>query len=722
MLQFKRAFGGSVTVALLSLSLSLVAVPARAEPEAYTDSFARSCSASTVEDISNYEGDLIYEVLVDRFYDGDASNNNPYHKSNSYDARHKDINRYFGGDWKGLAQKLPYLANMGVGAIWISPPYNNLDDPYFENGNYYNGYHGYWAKDYFVPDEHWGKWKEFDSLVENAHRQGIKVIIDFAPNHTNHTDSVENAGLYREGSLVGRYNNDIGGLGLFHHLGNRANDESTLYDYQYKDLANLADLSTENPLVQKYLTDAIDVWLSHGVDGIRNDATLHQSKAFRTVFADHVNTTKPVFHFGEYFISTPDSKYDDYRKSPQETGINLLDFEYANVARDVFGSFSKNMHDLAAMLKRTESDYWHVNDSVTWLDSHDKERLYSLQSNKGIFHTALAFLMTSRGTPVIYYGTEQYMPGVNGDAGRTWMTGFDQNTDAYKLIADLARLRKINPALRYGSTKIRWESNDVLVMERTFGKNVVMVALNRSGNHVDITGLRTVLKDGVYKDVLDGRHSGNSIFVSHGAVKPFDLGPSEIGVWSSVIPSSTPLIGAVGNAVAKPGDVLTIDGEGFGNTTGSVSILGIDAPVTCWSPTQIKTVVPQGVSGMGDVLVSVNNQISNRFSFKAHTASQVQVVFHENVQTSYGEQVYVVGDVPELGDNNPANAIGPMFNPEYPEWFLPVSVPADRDVSFKFIKKDGNGRITWEGGSQRIIHTPTVGQGVQDSPHYNWKF
>ncbi|XCB30820.1 alpha-amylase family glycosyl hydrolase [Arcanobacterium hippocoleae] len=689
-------------------------------PQAFAS--LQTCSSSSVENVSNYEGDLIYEVLVDRFYDGDPNNNNPYGKNNSYDPEHKDINRYFGGDWKGLTEKLPYLANMGVGAIWISPPYNNLDDPYLENGNYYNAYHGYWAKDYFVPDEHWGSWADFDALVSAAHQQGIKVVIDFAPNHTNHTDSVENAALYREGKLVGRYSDDIGGQGLFHHLGNRANNDSTLFDYQFKDLANLADLSTENSFVQNYLNDAIDVWLQHGVDGIRNDATLHQSQAFRTVFSDHVNGAKPVFHFGEYFISTPDSKYDDYRHSPEATGINILDFEYANVARDVFGPFTKNMHDLAGMLERTENDYWHVNDAVTWLDSHDKERLYSLQSNKGIFHTALAFLMTSRGTPVIYYGTEQYMPGPNGDAGRTWMTSFNQETEAYKLIADLAKLRKENSALRYGDTEVRWKNNDVLIFERTFGENTVVVAINRSGSNFNISGLKTSLSNGIYEDVLGGRHSGNNISVSNGDVAPFDLGPSEIGVWSSVNKSSVPLIGAVGNSVAKSGDIITIDGEGFGNVSGSVSVLGKKAKISCWSPEQVKAIVPEGVSGTGAVSVSVDGRNSNNFSFKAHSDSQVQVIFHENVQTNLGEQVYVVGDVPELGNNDPSKAIGPMFNPAYPEWFLPIAVPANRDISFKFIKKDSSGNVTWEGGSSHILHTPTVKQGAVDSPHYSWQF
>lgn len=711
---YQRITGCSLLAGIVLSSLTFV-------PTAKASAADSNCSGSPVLNTANYEGDLIYEVLVDRFYDGDSTNNNPNNVANSYDSSHQDINKYFGGDWKGLTEKIPYLKGMGVGAIWISPPYDNLDNPYYENGNNYNAYHGYWGKDYFVPDEHWGSWSDFDNLVETAHNSGIKVVIDFAPNHTNHTDSTEQAGFYREGALVGRYSDDSNGL--FHHYGNRPNDATSQFDYQYRDLANLADLSTENPLVQDYLNDAVDVWLAHGVDGIRNDATLHQTAAFRSAFADHVNGEKPVFHFGEYFISSPDDKYKDYVNSQYDTGISILDFEYANTAREVFGSFSKDMTDLKRMLEYTEQDYWNVNDAVTWLDSHDKSRLASIQSNRGIFHTALAFLMMSRGTPIIYYGTEQYMPGENGDAGRAWMPSFDTNTDAYRLIADLANLRKENPAVRYGNTTIRWVNGDVLIMERTFGNSTTVVALNRSGTTYPITGLKTSLPEGTYADVLSGRHAGESISVGKsGDVTTFDLGPSEIGVWSFTDKSTAPVIGAVGNMVAKPGDTITIDGEGFGTATGTVTVLGKQATVSCWSESQIKVSVPEGVAGEGTVAVTANGTQSNEFKFRARTGPTVQEVFHVNVETAPGEQVYVVGSADELGNWDPDKAVGPMFNPSYPDWFLSVAVPADQSIEFKFIKKDSSGNITWEGGSNRQLRTPTREQGVQDSPNYHWQF
>ncbi|GAA5168160.1 alpha-amylase family glycosyl hydrolase [Ornithinimicrobium tianjinense] len=706
------------TLVLAMISAGPLTVAAGMVRPSMTADAAGDCSALSVGNRNNYEGDVIYQVLTDRFADGNPANNNPYGKPNAYDPARTDINRYFGGDWQGLAQKMPYLAGMGIGAVWISPPYNNLDDAYLENGNYYNGYHGFWAKDYFVPDEHWGSWADFDALVEAAHAHGIKVIIDFAPNHTNHVDSVENAGFYRDGLLVGRYSSDT--QGYFHHLGERGNDQTSDYDFQYRDLTKLADLSTENDAVQRYLTDAMSTWLAHGVDGIRNDATLHQTEAFRTVFADEINRQGGAFHFGEYFIGSPDPKYDDYRTSPEATGINILDFEFANISRDVFGSFSKDMNDLSHMLEYTAADYKYENDAVTWLDSHDKSRLASIQGNQGVLHSALAFLLTSRGTPVIYYGTEQYMTGSNGDAGRKWMGSFDTTTPAYQMIRKLADLRAENPALRYGGTTTRWVNQDVLVVQRKFYGSVVVVALNRSGATYNLTGLTTDLPAGTHQDVLTGTHSGGPLVANaDGSVATYELGPSEIGVWSYVEPvGGNPKVGAVGPTQGAPGYSVSIDGSAFG-MPGTVTVGGVAAAIECWSDDQIIFTVPAVGSGEQPVVVQNDMGQSNSFAYKVKTGSQTQVIVHANVTTVPGEQIYLVGNVAELGAWDPAEAVGPFFNPEYPEWFLPVSMPGGEQVEFKLIKKSSDGTVTWEGGNNRTYLVPNT--GATDSPVYTWQ-
>lgn len=123
------------------------------------------------------EGDVIYQVLVDRFSDGNPSNNNL--DDNAY--RPNDLGFYHGGDWKGLTNKLDYIANLGVTAIWISPV--SEQQPLSKDGKE-GSYHGYFTKNYSTPNRHFGDKAELQTLINKAHSKGLKMILDVVPNHT----------------------------------------------------------------------------------------------------------------------------------------------------------------------------------------------------------------------------------------------------------------------------------------------------------------------------------------------------------------------------------------------------------------------------------------------------------------------------------------------------------------------------------------------------------
>ncbi len=125
---------------------------------------------------------------------------------------------------------------------------------------------------------------------------------------------------------------------------------------------------------------------------------------------------------------------------PKQTGVNNLDFEFYRAASTTFGSFSTPMSNFANMLVYTQEDYDHPNQTVTFLDNHDVTRFGYTQRSQKVYNAALAVLLTSRGIPTIYYGTEQYViPGDASDvAGRVYMPtecGFSTTTTAYQLIA-----------------------------------------------------------------------------------------------------------------------------------------------------------------------------------------------------------------------------------------------------------------------------------------------
>lgn len=123
------------------------------------------------------EGDVIYQVLVDRFSDGDSSNNDL--GDGAY--RPNDLGFYHGGDWKGLTDKLDYIANLGVTAIWISPV--SEQEPVSKDGNE-GSYHGFFTKNYATPNQHFGSKAELQELIDTAHGKGLKMILDVVPNHT----------------------------------------------------------------------------------------------------------------------------------------------------------------------------------------------------------------------------------------------------------------------------------------------------------------------------------------------------------------------------------------------------------------------------------------------------------------------------------------------------------------------------------------------------------
>lgn len=425
--------------------------------------------------------DVIYQIITDRFYDGDEDNNIPEgFDSTLFDGSGTDLKLYQGGDWQGIIEQIPYLKGMGITAVWISAPYENRDDEildYQSDGsiNRWTSFHGYHVRNYFATNEHFGDLNKFKELRDALQEADIKLVIDFVTNHTSRYQNPTASYIAEDGKLYepdimenGEYaldengepydyngdgvvenlladpNNDTNGW--FHNLGDRGS-ESDRWAYRNKDLGSLADFSQENSEVVAYLEKAINYWAGMGVNGIRHDATLHMNPAFVKGLKDSVDSNNTITHFGEYFIGRPDEKYDDYVYFQKQTGVNNLDFEMYRSLNSTFGDFSLTMSDFANMLVYTQEDYTYVNQTVTFLDNHDVTRFGYIQQNAKPYNAALAVLLTSRGIPNIYYGTEQYVTSEDSSdvAGRIFMQtdcSFDTSTTAYSLIKELSDLRQ----------------------------------------------------------------------------------------------------------------------------------------------------------------------------------------------------------------------------------------------------------------------------------------
>ncbi|WP_353625605.1 alpha-amylase family glycosyl hydrolase [Bacillus sp. JCM 19041] len=408
----------------------------------------------------------------------------------------------------------------------------------------YTSYHGYWARDYKRTNPFYGDFSDFDRLINTAHSNGIKVIMDFTPNHsspaleTNPTYA-ENGAIYDDGVLLGNYSNDP--LNLFHHNG--GTDFSSYEDSIYRNLYDLADYDLNNQVIDQYLKESIKLWLDKGIDGIRVDAVKHMPEGWQTSLMSDIYAHKPVFTFGEWFLGSGEVDPQNHHFA-NESGMSLLDFQFGQTIRDVLKDGSSNWYDFNEMIESTEVDYDEVIDQVTFIDNHDMSRFSIEQSTNRHTDMALAVLLTSRGVPTIYYGTEQYLTGGNDPENRKPMNEFDRSTNSYQIIRTLASLRQSNPALGYGDTTERWLNSDVYIYERKFGNSVVLTAVNSSDRSYTINNLNTSLPQGQYPDELQQLLAGDTITVNaNGSVNSFQLSANGVSVWQVTEENTSPLIG-----------------------------------------------------------------------------------------------------------------------------------------------------------------------------------
>lgn len=670
-----------------------------------------------VTNTAGYSTDVIYQIVTDRFADGDSSNNP---SGDIFDKT--DLKKYHGGDWAGITQKINegYFQNMGITALWISSPVENIMS--IDPSNNCASYHGYWGKDFFRTNSAFGTMEDFQTLLDTAHANGLKIVIDFAPNHTSTAEYAgitfpEDGALYRDGTLAGTFSNDS--TGLFNH--ESWTDFSTLENGIYHSMYGLADLNQMNATVDDYLKDAIDQWLDMGVDGIRVDAVKHMPQGWQTNWLSDIYEDHDVFVFGEWFNGGTgnDQQMTDFANN---SGMSLLDFRYANAVRNAIGSESGTMQELYQVMVDTEADYDEVNDQVTFIDNHDMSRFMTLSDNsQDDVNQAYVMLLTSRGVPTIYYGSEQYMTGSTDPYNRGDMTSYDTNSTAYQIISKLAPLRKTNAALAYGTSKEKWMNDDVLIYERQFGDDVVLTAVNRNENvSYNIAGLFTDLPAGSYQDALDGLLNGETINVSStGAVSNFTLDGGECAVWTYTTASQDVKIGNVDPGMGVSGNKITISGRGFGETEGSVLFGNTEASIIDWSDSLIELQIPSVAGGEYAITVNTANGEADTFDgFKVLTASQVATRFYvNNADTAYGQSVYIVGNVEELGNWDTDKAVGAFFNntesiATYPTWFYDISVPAGTTIEYKYIKKDAAGNVIWESGANHVYTTVSNGTGI----------
>ncbi len=362
--------------------------------------------------------DVIYLIMPDRFADGDTSNDDPAVSRGLLD-RAKG-RRYHGGDLEGIRTRLPYLKELGVTALWLTPIYDNtnvLDRKEVYDNDPTTAYHGYHAIDYYAVDEHLGDVAAFRHLVDDAHAHGLKVILDMVANHTSaYHPWVEDSPTptWYNGTAAKHLNNTWQVWTLADSTATPAMRRATLEGWF---INILADLNQNDPEVARYIEQNTLWWVGvSGIDGIRQDTWPYVPRAFWRDWMTAIKRQYPTLRVvGEVLDGDPTLVSFFQGGRTGFDGIDdkvdaLFDFPLYYTIRGAFAQ-GKSLRDVAQMLGRDRL-YPNAGALVTLLGLHDVPRFMSEAgaTTQGL-ELAFTFLLTSRGTPLIYYGDEIALPG-----------------------------------------------------------------------------------------------------------------------------------------------------------------------------------------------------------------------------------------------------------------------------------------------------------------------
>ncbi|MBK1878776.1 alpha-amylase family glycosyl hydrolase [Pelagicoccus mobilis] len=428
-----------------------------------------------------WASEAIYFLLLDRFVDGDPTNNHedqggeyPTWDRKLIGPNGEEANvGYLGGDFKGVIDNLDYIKDMGMTAIWTTPIMDNPDE-YFTGGEPIEyggafkdqgktGYHGYWMTNFFVEDEHYVSPQldlDFEAYADALHEKGFKVVFDIVANHGTPSfdmpaDQPKFGELYdADWNLIADHQNlrpeDLDPENPMH-----------AFFYNFDDILQLSNVNEENPAVMKYFVDAYQSWIDKGVDAFRIDTIRHVKHSFWKEFTDKIRTTHPGFYmFGESYVY--DANFIAQHTLPKNGAVSVLDFPCREAMVEVFGvessdengdAIDQTYEELGDYLHLTHGPYHNSYDLVTFYENHDMIRIDA--TDEGLVD-ANNWLFTTRGIPCIYYGGEMaFQKGLAEHEGNRNYFGQDNVNTAkdhivYKQLARIAFIRQELESLQRG--------------------------------------------------------------------------------------------------------------------------------------------------------------------------------------------------------------------------------------------------------------------------------
>lgn len=487
------------------------------------------------KDGEDYEGfsaaDVLYLLMPDRFARGNEENDAVYADLN-FKARPNRLEHSsrHGGDIAGVTKHLDYLDSLGVTAIWSCPV--------LENDMPGGSYHGYATTNYYRIDPRLGTNEEWCNMIAEAHKRGLKVVMDMIFNHTGSEHP-----WMKDMPSKDWYNHPGGDVLTNFRL-------STLHDPYVSDydldhtvngwfVSSMPDLNQRNPHVMKYLTQNSIWWIELSkINGIRMDTYPYADMKAMSNWAKAVLAEYPNFNIvGEcwYGNEAGGAFWQAGNKlNPVETNLpTVMDFKLSIDGHKMFDEPTDPWNGLNHLYDHLALDYLYPDPQkiLTFLDNHDTDRfLLEEPESLGSWKQAITFLLTSRGIPQLYYGTELLMHGTkkisDGYIRLDFPGGFpgdevnafvadgrsDKQNEAWNFMSKLLKWRrgKANDVISRGSLKHFMPQNGIYTYERRLGDKRVVVLLNGNDTELTTTMERTV-EILPYGSVMSDLISGNDV-------------------------------------------------------------------------------------------------------------------------------------------------------------------------------------------------------------------
>lgn len=472
--------------------------------------------------------DVLYLIMPDRFANGDVSNDVVKGMRETVVDRNNPSGRH-GGDLKGIEKHLDYIYDLGVTAIWLNPT--------LENDMASGSYHGYATTDYYRVDRRFGSNSDFVSLVDKSHEKGLKVVMDMIFNHCgsehfffkdkpshdwfNHQDNYVQTS-YKTISQYDPYTS--------------AEDMDKAVDGWF--VESMPDLNQRNYHVARYLIQNSIWWIEYGgIDGIRQDTHPYADFDMMAAWCKEVTDEYPNFNIvGETWLGSnvglsfwqKDSKLAYPKNSNLRT---VMDFPLMDLTNSVFdeettewGKGFSRIHEYLAQ----DIVFANPMDLLIFLDNHDTDRFYKNKEQTKDFNRykqALAFLLTVRGIPELYYGTEIMMYGnkskSDGDIRQDFPGGWDADTKnafaasdrsedenrVFNYTRQLLNWRKGNDIIAKGSLKHFSPIDGVYVYQRSYKGKSILVILNGTSEakNIQLNKYREVISVPQGKDIISNK-------------------------------------------------------------------------------------------------------------------------------------------------------------------------------------------------------------------------